>query len=86
MNDATPSAADYSDAHKSRAKALFERLRDDFCTALEDIEAAAETAIADLVGELQAADIAALLRADGWSAIAHHRDLLGRDRATTATR
>lgn len=37
-------------------------------------------------GELQAADIAALLRADGWSAIAHHRDLLGRDRATTATR
>ena len=38
MNDATPSAADYSDAHKSRAKAWFERLRDDFCTALEDIE------------------------------------------------
>ncbi len=35
-------------------------------------------------GELQAAPIAALLAADGWSAIAHHRDLLGRDRATTA--
>ncbi len=37
-------------------------------------------------GELQAAQIAALLMADGWSAIAHHRDLLGRDRATTALR
>jgi release factor glutamine methyltransferase len=37
-------------------------------------------------GELQAAQIAALLRADGWSAIARHRDLLGRDRATTALR
>jgi release factor glutamine methyltransferase len=37
-------------------------------------------------GELQAKAIAALLRADGWSAIAHHRDLLGRDRATTALR
>lgn len=35
-------------------------------------------------GELQAAEIAALLRADGWTAVAHHRDLLGRDRATTA--
>jgi release factor glutamine methyltransferase len=37
-------------------------------------------------GELQAAAIAALLRADGWTAIASHRDLLGRDRATTALR
>lgn len=37
-------------------------------------------------GELQAAQIAALLKADGWTAIAHHRDLLGRDRATTALR
>lgn len=37
-------------------------------------------------GELQAAEISALLRADGWSAIATHRDLLGRDRATTALR
>jgi len=37
-------------------------------------------------GELQASDIAALLRADGWSAVASHRDLLGRDRATTALR
>ena len=37
-------------------------------------------------GEVQAAEIAALLRADGWTAIAHHRDLLGRDRATTALR
>lgn len=37
-------------------------------------------------GELQAQAIAALLKADGWSAIAHHRDLLGRDRATTALR
>ena len=37
-------------------------------------------------GELQAAEIAALLRADGWTAITHHRDLLGRDRATTASR
>lgn len=37
-------------------------------------------------GELQAAEIAALLRADGWSAVASHRDLLGRDRATTALR
>ncbi len=37
-------------------------------------------------GELQAAQIAALLRDDGWSAVAHHRDLLGRDRATTALR
>jgi release factor glutamine methyltransferase len=37
-------------------------------------------------GEVQSAEIAALLRADRWTAIAHHRDLLGRDRATTALR
>jgi release factor glutamine methyltransferase len=37
-------------------------------------------------GELQAAPIAALLTEDGWSAVAHHRDLSGRDRATTALR
>lgn len=37
-------------------------------------------------GELQAAPIAALLAHDGWTAVAHHRDLLGRDRATTALR
>lgn len=37
-------------------------------------------------GELQAAPIAELLRADGWRAIAHHRDLTGRDRGTTALR
>jgi release factor glutamine methyltransferase len=37
-------------------------------------------------GELQAQAIGALLAADGWRAIAHHRDLLGRDRATTALR
>lgn len=37
-------------------------------------------------GELQAAPIAALLAADGWTAIARHRDLTGRDRATTALR
>lgn len=37
-------------------------------------------------GELQAEPIAALLAQDGWSAVAHHRDLLGRDRATTALR
>ena len=35
-------------------------------------------------GELQGPDIAALLRADGWVAVATHKDLLGRDRATTA--
>ncbi|HEX4442675.1 MAG TPA: peptide chain release factor N(5)-glutamine methyltransferase [Galbitalea sp.] len=35
-------------------------------------------------GELQGASIADLLRADGWTAVATHRDLLGRDRATTA--
>jgi release factor glutamine methyltransferase len=37
-------------------------------------------------GELQAADIATLLRADGWSAVSSHRDLVGRDRSTTAIR
>ncbi|WP_425432987.1 peptide chain release factor N(5)-glutamine methyltransferase [Glaciihabitans tibetensis] len=37
-------------------------------------------------GEMQGAAIAALLRADGWNAVATHRDLLGRDRATTALR
>lgn len=37
-------------------------------------------------GELQAAQIAELLTLDGWTAISHHRDLLGRDRATTALR
>lgn len=37
-------------------------------------------------GELQAAAIASILRADGFSAVACHRDLLGRDRATTARR
>ena len=37
-------------------------------------------------GELQGAEIASLLRADGWTAVATHRDLLGRDRATTALR
>lgn len=37
-------------------------------------------------GELQGAEIRAILDADGWRATATHRDLLGRDRATTATR
>jgi release factor glutamine methyltransferase len=37
-------------------------------------------------GELQGAAVAALLRSDGWTAIATHPDLLGRDRATTALR
>ncbi|WP_349904208.1 peptide chain release factor N(5)-glutamine methyltransferase [Parafrigoribacterium humi] len=37
-------------------------------------------------GELQAAQIAELFAADGWHAISSHRDLLGRDRATTALR
>ncbi len=37
-------------------------------------------------GELQGSAIADLLRADGWTAVATHRDLLGRDRATTALR
>jgi release factor glutamine methyltransferase len=35
-------------------------------------------------GEEQASAIAALLTADGWNAVARHKDLLGRDRATTA--
>ena len=35
-------------------------------------------------GEAQSAAIAAILAADGWRAIAHHRDLTTRDRATTA--
>lgn len=37
-------------------------------------------------GELQGAQIRALLTADGWRATATHPDLLGRDRATTALR
>jgi len=37
-------------------------------------------------GELQGADIRSLLTADGWSAAATTRDLLGRDRATHALR
>ena len=37
-------------------------------------------------GELQAEAIAAIVRAGGFTAIASHRDLLGRDRATTAHR
>jgi release factor glutamine methyltransferase len=37
-------------------------------------------------GELQAGEITELLTLDGWRAIATHRDLLGRDRATTALR
>lgn len=37
-------------------------------------------------GESHADQLAALLAADGWIAIAHHRDLTGRDRATTALR
>lgn len=36
--------------------------------------------------ETQSAAIAALLRADGWRAVAHHRDYTMRDRATTALR
>ncbi|GAA1841430.1 peptide chain release factor N(5)-glutamine methyltransferase [Agromyces salentinus] len=36
--------------------------------------------------ETQSAQIAALLAADGWRAISHHRDLTMRDRATTAVR
>jgi release factor glutamine methyltransferase len=36
--------------------------------------------------ELQSAPIATLLAADGWRAIAHHRDFTMRDRATTALR
>ena len=37
-------------------------------------------------GESQAVAIGQLLAVDGWTAIAHHRDLTGRDRATTALR
>ncbi|MFT4285781.1 MAG: peptide chain release factor N(5)-glutamine methyltransferase [Protaetiibacter sp.] len=37
-------------------------------------------------GELQGAELRALLVADGWRATATHRDLLVRDRATTALR
>jgi release factor glutamine methyltransferase len=37
-------------------------------------------------GELQGAELRALLTADGWRAAATHRDLLGRDRVTTALR
>nr|WP_234661801.1 peptide chain release factor N(5)-glutamine methyltransferase [Agromyces marinus] len=37
-------------------------------------------------GEAQSAEIAAILVADGWHAVAHHRDLTGRDRVTTARR
>lgn len=37
-------------------------------------------------GELQGADIRALLTGDGWRAAATHPDFLGRDRATTALR
>ena len=37
-------------------------------------------------GETQSASIAAILAADGWRALAHHRDLTSRDRATTAVR
>ncbi len=37
-------------------------------------------------GEPQGASVRDLLAADGWHALATHRDLLGRDRATTAIR
>ena len=37
-------------------------------------------------GELQGGEIRRLLDADGWHATATHRDLTGRDRATTALR
>ncbi len=37
-------------------------------------------------GELQGAELRAVLDGDGWRATATHRDLLGRDRATTALR
>lgn len=37
-------------------------------------------------GELQAAQIANILSEDGWHAIGGHKDLLGRDRGTTALR
>ena len=37
-------------------------------------------------GEVQGDELRALLEADGWRATTTHRDLLGRDRATTALR
>lgn len=37
-------------------------------------------------GEAQGTEMAELLAAAGWTAVATHRDLLGRDRATTALR
>ncbi|NQX33973.1 peptide chain release factor N(5)-glutamine methyltransferase [Herbiconiux sp. VKM Ac-2851] len=37
-------------------------------------------------GDLQGAEMRALLGADGWRAVATHRDLTGRDRATTGIR
>ncbi|QJU53779.1 peptide chain release factor N(5)-glutamine methyltransferase [Herbiconiux sp. SALV-R1] len=37
-------------------------------------------------GDLQGAEMRELLAADGWRAAATHRDLTGRDRATTAVR
>ncbi|SDZ07649.1 peptide chain release factor N(5)-glutamine methyltransferase [Herbiconiux ginsengi] len=37
-------------------------------------------------GDLQGAEMRALLTAEGWRAAATHRDLTGRDRATTAIR
>jgi release factor glutamine methyltransferase len=37
-------------------------------------------------GELQGAAVGELLSGDGWTAVARHRDLLGRDQATTALR
>jgi release factor glutamine methyltransferase len=37
-------------------------------------------------GDLQGAELRALLEADGWRAVATHRDLTGRDRATTGIR
>ena len=37
-------------------------------------------------GESQAAEMAALLGADGWRAVSVHRDFTGRDRVTTAVR
>ncbi|WP_436407400.1 peptide chain release factor N(5)-glutamine methyltransferase [Agromyces litoreus] len=37
-------------------------------------------------GESQSAGVAAILEGDGWHGVAHHRDLTGRDRVTTAHR
>lgn len=37
-------------------------------------------------GEPQSSRVAEILTADGWTAVAHHRDLTDRDRATTAVR